>query len=98
MGRFLIRRLVFAAVLVVVSSSAALLLTRLAPGDVTIELGPLAAPAEVAAARARFDLDRSPLEQWGRWVARAVRLDLGNSFLYSRPVAALVGRAAVNTA
>ena len=98
MSRFLVRRLVFAAILVIVSSSAALLLTRLAPGDVTIELGPLATPAEVAAARTRFDLDRSPLEQWGRWAARAVRLDLGTSFLFSRPVAGLVGRAAANTA
>jgi peptide/nickel transport system permease protein len=96
--RFLIHRLVFAAILVVVSSSAALLLTRLAPGDVTIELGPLATPAEVAAARAQFDLDRSPVEQWGRWAGRAIRFDLGRSFLYSRPVAPLVGRAAVNTA
>jgi peptide/nickel transport system permease protein len=98
MSRYVARRLLFAAVLVVASSSVALLLTRLAPGDVTMELGPRATPAEVASARARFDLDRSPAEQWGRWAARAIRLDLGDSFLYSRPVAPLVGRAAANTA
>ena len=98
MLRFAVRRLLFAAVLVVASSSAALLLTRLAPGDVTMELGIEASAEEVAAARARFDLDRSAVEQWGLWAGRALRLDLGTSFLYSRPVAPLVGRAAANTA
>jgi peptide/nickel transport system permease protein len=92
MARFVARRLLFAAILIVASSSAALLLTRLAPGDVTIELGPLATPAEVAATRAQFDLDRSATGQWALWASRAVRLDLGQSFLYSRPVAPLVGR------
>jgi peptide/nickel transport system permease protein len=97
MTQFVARRLLFAAVLVVASSSAALLLTRMAPGDVALELGLRASPQEIAAARARFGFDLSPAEQWGRWAARAVRLDLGESFLYSRPVAPLVGRAAVNT-
>jgi peptide/nickel transport system permease protein len=98
MAQFVLRRLIFAAVLVVASSSAALLLTRLAPGDVTMDLGTEASPAEVAAARARFDLDRSVAEQWALWAGRALRLDLGQSFLYSRPVAPIVGRAAANTA
>ena len=98
MARFVARRLAFAAILIVASSSAALLLTRLAPGDVTIELGPRATPAEIAAARERLDLDRHPVAQWGLWASRALRLDLGESFLYSRPVAPLVARAAVNTA
>jgi peptide/nickel transport system permease protein len=97
MLRFVARRLLFAAVLVVTSSSAALLLTRMAPGDVAVELGLRASPEEVAAARARFGFDVSPAEQWAGWAARAVRLDLGESFLYSRPVAPLVGRAAINT-
>jgi peptide/nickel transport system permease protein len=83
---------------VVTASSASLLLTRLSPGDVTLELGPFARPEEVAAARARLDLDRSPLEQWRRWGARALRFDFGESFLYRRPVRPLVLRAAANTA
>ena len=95
---FLLRRLVFAVVLVVIASSTALLLTRLAPGDVTSELGAFADRNEVAAARARYELDRSPLAQWGIWAGRAVRFDFGNSFLYNRPVGPLVARAAANTA
>lgn len=98
MARFLIRRVSFALVLLVCTSSAALFLTRLAPGDVTAQLGPFAPRSEVEATRARFDLDRSPVVQWGRWVSRAVRLDFGDSFLYNGPVGPLVVRAAGNTA
>jgi peptide/nickel transport system permease protein len=95
---FLIRRLVFAIVLVVAASSSALLLTRLAPGDVTTQLGPFATAQEIAAARERFELNRSPLTQLTHWASRAVRFDFGDSFLYNRPVAPLVTAAAANTA
>ena len=95
---FLLRRLAFALILVVVVSSAALLLARLAPGDVTAQLGPFATAGEIDSTRARFDLDRAPLAQWGVWLSRAVRFEFGDSFLYNRPVRELVGRAAANTA
>jgi peptide/nickel transport system permease protein len=98
MARFLIRRLIFVLVLLVCTSSAALFLTRLAPGDVTSQLGPSAARAEIEATRTRFELDRNPVVQWGRWLSRAVRLDFGDSFLYNRPVGPLVVQAAGNTA
>jgi len=98
MTRFLIGRVIFAALLVLVSSSTALVLTRLAPGDIASSLGPNATRAEIAAARARFDLDRPALEQWGVWAARALKFDFGESLLYSRPVAPLVARAAANSA
>jgi peptide/nickel transport system permease protein len=95
---FLLRRTIFAIVLLVCSSSSALFLTRLAPGDVTAQLGPTASRGEIAATRARFDLDRNPFVQWTLWAGRAVRLDFGDSFLYNRPVGPLVLRAAGNTA
>jgi peptide/nickel transport system permease protein len=96
--RFLLRRLLFAGLLVLASSSAALLLTRLAPADVSAQLGPRAQPDEIATVRARFDLDRSPLQQWRLWLVRASRFDFGTSFLYGRPVSALVISAAANSA
>jgi peptide/nickel transport system permease protein len=98
MARFLIRRLSFALVLLVCTSSAALVLTRLAPGDMTSQLGPFAPRSEIEATRSRFGLDRHPLAQWGSWLSRAIRLDFGDSFLYNRPVGPLVVRAAGNTA
>jgi peptide/nickel transport system permease protein len=98
MARFLLRRLLFAIVLVAVASSIALLLARAAPGDLTAQLGPLASQAEVERTRARFDLDRSPGAQWWLWAGRVVRFDFGDSFIYNRPVGPLVGKAAANTA
>jgi peptide/nickel transport system permease protein len=98
MARFLIRRLAFSLVLLLCTSSAALLLTRLAPGDVTSQLGLFASPVEIEAARTRFGLDRNPIAQLGSWLARAARLDFGDSFLYNRPVGPLVVKAASNTA
>lgn len=98
MGRFLLRRVLFSLVLVVVASSSALVLTRLAPGDVSAQLGPLAAPGEVARERARFDLDRGAGEQWALWAGRALRFDFGQSFLFNRPVRGLILQAAANTA
>ena len=98
MARFLVRRVIFAVLLVFISSSAALFLTRLAPGDLASALGPNPSGAEVAAARARFDLDRPAVEQWGLWMSRAMRFDFGESLHYGRPVGPLVVRAAANSA
>ena len=98
MARFLVRRVIFAVLLVFVSSSAALFLTRLAPGDLSSALGPNPSRAEVAAARARFDLDRPAVEQWRLWMSRALRFDFGESLQYGRPVGPLVIRAAANSA
>lgn len=98
MAAFLLRRVVFAIVLVIVAASSAMLLTRLAPGDVTTQLGPTATPQEIAATRARFELDRGPIAQWALWAGRAIRFDFGESFLYNRPVGPLVRASAANTA
>ena len=98
MVRFLARRLLFAVVLIAITSSSALLLARLAPGDMTSQLGPFASRVEVENTRTRFNLDRSPVSQWWLWVSRAIRFDWGDSFLYNQPVAPLVARAAANTA
>jgi peptide/nickel transport system permease protein len=97
MIRFLARRLVFCAVLVVIAASTALLLTRLAPGDLTTEQTPFPRADRAAAERARFGLDRPPAAQWREWAGRALRLDFGESFLYQRPVGPLVFQAARNT-
>lgn len=98
MIRFLVRRLLFAVFLVVAVSSGALFLTRLAPGDITSQLGPFASAGEVASIRARFGLDRGPAAQWAIWMSRAARFEFGDSFLYNRPVRGLIAGAAANTA
>jgi peptide/nickel transport system permease protein len=98
-ARYLVRRLAFAAVLVLFASSGALLLTRLAPGDFASQLAASGAtPDEVARERARSGLDRPVLVQYGQWLSRAARLDFGDSLRYRRPVAELLRQRGGNTA
>ena len=98
MGRYLFRRLGFALLLVFVVSSAALLLTRIAPGDFAdmqcIDLP----PDKCAALRESLGLDQSIFSQYVSWLGGIARFDFGRSMLYSRPVNALLGERALNTA
>ena len=97
--RYLGQRLLFAAALVVVVSSSAFLLTRLAPGDYAREsLGPTATRGQVEELRSRYGLNRPLGDQYLRWIAGAVRLDFGRSLLYDRPVTDLIPERALNTA
>jgi peptide/nickel transport system permease protein len=94
-ARFVLGRAVQGVLFVLVVSSAALLLTQLAPGDHLSDLG--ADPAIVAAERHRLGLDRPLAAQYASWVGRAVRLDFGSSLKYQRPVSTLVAERAANT-
>ena len=99
MGRYLLTRLAFALLLVFVVSSAALLLTRIAPGDyVTITLGVDGSSQQRDQLRKTLGLDRSFAAQYASWLGGVVRFDFGQSMLYSRPVSGLVGERALNTA
>lgn len=98
MGRYLLRRLGFALLLVIVVSSSALLLMRLAPGDITTEEALALDPGERARLRAELGLDRPLVAQYLSWLGGVARLDFGRSVLYSRPVNALIGERALNTA
>jgi peptide/nickel transport system permease protein len=93
-SRFILRRVAFAALLVLVVSSAALVLARLAPADGAIG----ADPAAVAAERSRLGLDKPFLEQYAGWLSRSARLDFGESLLYRRPVLPLLRERAARTA
>ena len=97
MGRYLLRRLGFALLLVFVVSSAALLLTRLAPGDFADQTLFLD-PALRERLRADLGLDRPLAAQYFSWLGGVLRFDFGRSLLYSRPVSALIGERALNTA
>src|SRR5207247_2471155 len=90
---------VFAVVLVFIVSSAALLLTRLAPGDyATGALGLDAGRERIEEMRARYGLDRPIGEQYGQWMMGALRFDFGRSLRYDRAVGDLIPERAANTA
>jgi peptide/nickel transport system permease protein len=90
------RRVAFALLLILVVSSAALLLARVAPGGIDDDLD---VPPDVRARiRAEFELDQPIHVFYAHWMRRLVRFDLGTSFVYGRPVAELVLNRAANTA
>lgn len=92
--RYVTRRAGSAAVLVLVVSSAALILSRAAPPADAFGTD----PAVLAADRHRLGLDRPLPEQYLAWLRKAVRLDFGESLHFHRPVAALIAERAGNTA
>ena len=99
MRRALIRRLLATIALVLVVSSSAFVLTRLAPGDVAqTTLGFGVGAETLAAARQRAGLDRPLAVQLAHWLGGLARFDLGTSSLYQRPVGPIVAGRAANTA
>ena len=96
LSAYLLRRVSFAVLLVLIVSSAALILVQAAPGDHFSNFD--ADPAIAAAERHRLGLDRPLAVQYGAWLWRAVRLDFGESLRYRRPVGDLVAERAEKTA
>lgn len=91
MERYLVRRIAYVVPLWLGVSLLAFGLGRLAPGDPARQLlvritGQQPSQAEVEEMRHRLGLDGPVPVQYGLWVARAVRGDLGTSYLTGRPV------------
>ena len=96
---FLARRLAASVLFVVVVSSSAFVLVRLAPGDAASDLDVIVADeAAVQAVRARLGLDQPLHVQFGAWLSGLARLDLGQSSRFGLPVAGLVLDKVANTA
>lgn len=98
MGRYLLKRLGFALLLVFVVASAALILTKIAPGDFASDQCLHLTPDECKALREKLGIDRPILQQYLEWLTGASHLDFGNSLLYQRPVTTMIGERALNTA
>ena len=91
MSEALVGRLAAAALVVLGVCTLVFLLIHLVPGDpVEAMLGEGARPADRAALTAALGLDRPLGEQYLSYLARLSRLDLGQSFVYQRPVADLL--------
>lgn len=98
LGRFILRRALFALLFAAVVSSAALLLTLATPGDFVSGDDHIQDPARIAVRRAQLGLDRPLLTQYADWVQRVVRFDFGMSLAFTRPVSGLVAERSLNTA
>ena len=98
MPRFLLRKLVHAVVLVLGLLTAVFFLVHAMPGDpVQLIADQHLGDEGRALVRQRLGLDRPLLEQYGRWLASALRGDLGTSLRQQRPVAAVIADALPNT-
>lgn len=95
--RYVLRRLAFAVLLIVALSSAAFVLTLLAPGDFAQVSDPLAPRRRTENNTTTPDRDRSIASQYVDWLGHAVRFDLGHSLAYGRPVRDLIPERALNT-
>ena len=88
---YLVRRLVTAAISVLLASLLVFSAVLAIPGDpAEVLLGFDASPAALAAVRAELGLDRPPVQRYLAWLGDVLRGDLGTSLVYDRPVRALV--------
>ncbi|MGE3926830.1 MAG: ABC transporter permease, partial [Lautropia sp.] len=89
----LLRRLGYAALLVLAVLAINFALIQAAPGDPALviagEMGG-ADPQIVEEIRRSYGLDRPVLEQFTRYIGRAIQGDLGTSYLFNQPVLDLV--------
>ena len=87
MAAYILRRLFFAALVLVAVSILVFAVTAVLPGNVaTLILGSFAAPAQVHALEQRLGLDLPlPLQYW-HWASGVLHGDLGHSILMNRPV------------
>ena len=97
MLRFVVRRLVAGAVLVVVLSSLAYLLLYISAGNIARNiLGQSATEETVELKKQELGLDQPLLTRFGDWVSNALQGDLGVSWFTGQPVTeALTSRLAV---
>jgi peptide/nickel transport system permease protein len=95
----LARRAVGAIVLVWAVASCAFLLSAMAPGVGSVDMGIGGVSAEaLAVARAEAGLDDPLAVRYARWLGGAVTGDFGTSLRYRQPVAPMVLERAGNTA
>jgi peptide/nickel transport system permease protein len=93
--RLLVRRLAEALLVVLVAATATFVLAHLAPGDPfsAATENPGVTPEVRAQLRAAWGLDRPLPEQYLRWSSAMLRGEMGDSFLYHRPVRDAIGDA-----
>ena len=85
MTNFLLRRAVHALTVVFVVCTVTFILVHLAPGGPAVLADPKLSQEEQAAIEERLGLDQPVMTQYGLWMMRVARGDLGRSFLYEVP-------------
>jgi peptide/nickel transport system permease protein len=104
MVAYLVRRLGYALILLVLVSFVSFIIIQLPPGDfLTQKLQELQARGDRSAEqrieeyRTRYKLEEPLLAQYWDWVTSFVQGDFGESFRYERPVREVMGQRLFNT-
>ncbi|MFI4986040.1 MAG: ABC transporter permease [Alphaproteobacteria bacterium] len=96
---YLVKRLAYVAVTLVVMSVLVFAITQVMPGDVAhIVAGQFATPDVIAAIRAKLGLDAPLPAQYWHWASALLAGDLGTSLVMQRPIAGLLGDAFARSA
>ena len=97
MGAYVIRRVIYAVVTMLVVSVVAYIIIQLPPGDyltsyiMRLEMqGGEVTDAEVETLKREYGFDLPPHLRYFKWMANLLRGDLGRSFFYNRPVLELL--------
>ena len=97
MAAYVIRRVIYAVVTLLVISVVAYVIIQLPPGDyltsyiMRLEMqGGEVTDAEVETLKREYGFDLPPHLRYFRWMANLLRGDLGRSFFYNRPVLELL--------
>jgi len=97
-GRIIVRRLLQAIPVIVLSTFIVFGLLKLVPGDVAVTLaGDNASDARIAEIRHIYGLDRPFLVQYGSWLWKAVHGDLSSSLVSSESVLSSIERCLPHT-
>jgi len=95
---YIVRRLGYAAIMVVLVSFVSFVIIKLPPGDFLTQKveqlrarGDRSAESRIEEYRIRYGLDRPFIEQYTGWITKFARGDFGESFEYERPVKDLLG-------
>lgn len=90
---YLIKRLLQAAITLLLASALCFFIAEIAPGDYldTLKQDPQITPERIAALSQQFGLDQPAIIQYFRWLWRILtRFDFGQSFVYFRSVSSLL--------
>jgi peptide/nickel transport system permease protein len=91
LGAYLAQRVVQLVPVLLVISTLVFFIFHVIPGDeATARLGTTATPERIASLRHELGLDRPVYVQYVDWLGKAVRGDLGKSYINEQPVSSLV--------
>jgi peptide/nickel transport system permease protein len=101
---YLIRRIMYAVVLIVLVGFTSFVIMELPPGDYLTQKieqlrarGDRSAENRIEEYRARYGLDKPFMERFGVWAINFLKGDFGESFEFERPVRELLGERLLNT-